>query len=269
MMIDLDKDFRLFASRLLRERGEVKEEDTESFLNEATEKWLGRGNELLDGLTPDEYFEKMAPEALIGWLTGCLERGWEVPEPLYRRVKAVKECEGLLAALAAGSGSDELRSTALSLLIDMDSVYADKACVVNALRGGSASEIAAERLKRAPDEAVMPLIDAYESADDALRAVIIDILVRHPNIESARRLLEERLLSDRGRRAFYAACASALGDSSLIGALSELAASDDVDYIDYMEIANAIEALGGEPDFEREFYGDRDYERMRNYTSDD
>lgn len=268
-MIDLDKDFRLFASRLLRERGEVKEEDTESFLNEATEKWLQSGNELLGGLTPDEYFEKMEPEALISWLTGCLERGWEVPEPLYRRVKAVKECEGLLAALAAGNGSDELRSTALSLLIDMDSVYADKACAVNAVRGGNASEIAAERLKRAPDESVMPLIDIYPEAGDGLKAVIIDILVRHPDIQGTDSLLKERLLRDHGRRAFYAACASALGDSSLIDALSELAASDDVDYIDYMEIANAIEALGGEPDFEKEFYGDRDYERMRNYTSDD
>ena len=134
-MIDLDRDFRLFAAKLLSDAGEVKEEDTEAFLNSATERWLARKNPLLDGLTPDEYFGRMEPDELVSWLKECCAKRYSVPEPLYRKISATRECESALCALAAGDAGDDTRATALSLLIEMDSPYADKACVVNAVRG--------------------------------------------------------------------------------------------------------------------------------------
>ena len=268
-MIDLDRDFRLFAAKLLKDAGEVKEEETEAFLNSATERWLARKNPLLDGLTPDEYFGRMEPDELVSWLKECCAKRYSVPEPLYRKISATRECESALCALAAGDAGDDTRATALSLLIEMDSPYADKACVVNAVRGENAADIAIERLKTAGAASVTPLLDIYPEADDRVKAIIIEILVRHPEIKQTLPLLEERLLSDGSRRAFYAACAAASGDAALLKTLGRLAESDDVGYIDYMEISNAIEALGGEPDFGRAFYGDKDYERMIDYTGDD
>ena len=38
----------------------------------------------------------------------------------------------------------------------------------------------------------------------------------------------------------------------------------DLNYLDYIEIRNAVESLGGDPGEERTFYGDPDYEAMRN-----
>ena len=38
----------------------------------------------------------------------------------------------------------------------------------------------------------------------------------------------------------------------------------DIGYVDYIELRNAIESLGGDPGEERTFYGDPDYEAMRN-----
>ena len=46
----------------------------------------------------------------------------------------------------------------------------------------------------------------------------------------------------------------------------EAAASKEINYIDYTEICNAIEMLGGEPDRKREFDGDAYYEMMKQGT---
>ena len=46
--------------------------------------------------------------------------------------------------------------------------------------------------------------------------------------------------------------------------IKELIDLPDVGYVDYIELRNAIETLGGDPGEERTFYGDPDYEAMRN-----
>ena len=45
--------------------------------------------------------------------------------------------------------------------------------------------------------------------------------------------------------------------------LKEAAQSPDINYLDYVEVVNAIEALGGERPPEREFSGDPYYESLR------
>ena len=43
--------------------------------------------------------------------------------------------------------------------------------------------------------------------------------------------------------------------------------SQDINYLDYIEIVNAIEALGGEVDDSRDFSGDPYYESLRTVKS--
>lgn len=62
------------------------------------------------------------------------------------------------------------------------------------------------------------------------------------------------------RRGFWASWATERG----IDPLRALLAQSDLSYFEYMEIRNAIEELGGDAGPEREFYGDPDYEYMRN-----
>ena len=54
------------------------------------------------------------------------------------------------------------------------------------------------------------------------------------------------------------------GDPRALELLKELIDLPDVGYVDYIELRNAIETLGGDPGEERTFYGDPDYEAMRN-----
>ena len=64
-------------------------------------------------------------------------------------------------------------------------------------------------------------------------------------------------------RAFYASLLGKLGDPRAIETLTSFLTLSDLTYLDYIEIANAIESLGGEVDTEREFTGDPYYESLK------
>ena len=55
-----------------------------------------------------------------------------------------------------------------------------------------------------------------------------------------------------------------LGDPRAVDALKSFLTMTDLGYLDYIELRNAVEELGGDPGEERTFYGDPDYEAMRN-----
>ena len=65
------------------------------------------------------------------------------------------------------------------------------------------------------------------------------------------------------RRALFASYLAKFGDDRAIPMLTQAARDSDVNYLDYVEIVNAIETLGGERPPEREFAGDPYYESLR------
>ena len=72
------------------------------------------------------------------------------------------------------------------------------------------------------------------------------------------------LRRDAERRGLYAGLLADMGDERAVEPLKEAAALSDLRYLDYLEIRDAIESLGGDPGQPREFNGDPDYETMRN-----
>ena len=64
--------------------------------------------------------------------------------------------------------------------------------------------------------------------------------------------------------ALYASFLGKLGDARAIDELKPLLNLTDLSYLDYIELRNAVEELGGDPGEDRTFYGDPDYEAMRN-----
>ena len=62
----------------------------------------------------------------------------------------------------------------------------------------------------------------------------------------------------------FASLLGKLGDPRAIDALRMVMGMEDINYLDYLEIANAIEMLGGEAgDRDRDFSGDPYYESLR------
>ena len=77
------------------------------------------------------------------------------------------------------------------------------------------------------------------------------------------RLLMERFERCDDRRALFASYLAKYGDDRALPALRRAAEDPQVNYLDFVEISSAIEALGGERPAEREFAGDPYYESLK------
>ena len=85
-----------------------------------------------------------------------------------------------------------------------------------------------------------------------------------PGDERVYRYLVDKLRNRPEQRALYASFLGKLGDARAIDELKPLLNLTDLSYMDYIELRNAVEELGGDPGEDRTFYGDPDYEAMRN-----
>ena len=65
------------------------------------------------------------------------------------------------------------------------------------------------------------------------------------------------------KKALFASYLAKLGDERALPALNEAAMARDINYLDFVEISSAIEALGGDRPAEREFSGDPYYESLK------
>ena len=105
------------------------------------------------------------------------------------------------------------------------------------------------------------LAEYRKCGDEYKRLCYLDIL---SDISDDKELVEavgNKLLTSEHDKAFLAHCLSRLGDDEALPFLNEALESAQ-NYYDYMAIAEAIEALGGETPAPREFAGDCDYEKM-------
>ena len=124
-------------------------------------------------------------------------------------------------------------------------------------------DLCAEALLSMGEAVVAPVLAALSGAGQAGRDIFADILSNYPGDDRIYDLLVERFAMREEKRALFASYLAKLGDDRAIPMLKEAAQSPDINYLDYVEVVNAIEELGGERPPEREFSGDPYYESLR------
>ena len=93
--------------------------------------------------------------------------------------------------------------------------------------------------------------------------IFADILCNFPGDERILALLLDRFEHEHQQRALFASYLAKLGDERALPALLKAALDDHINYLDYVEVVNAIDALGGERPPERDFSGDPYYESLK------
>ena len=93
---------------------------------------------------------------------------------------------------------------------------------------------------------------------------ILQICTNFPGDDRIFAYLMDKLRNRPDQRALYASFLGKLGDPRAIDAMKPFLNLTDLGYLDYIELRNAIEELGGDPGEDRAFYGDPDFEAMRN-----
>ena len=268
--IDLEHLFHHYVADHLHKAGELDEDAAGEMAEKLYAEWADAPCAALDGCSPRAWFARLdTPEALVETLTAYARADMEPPELLLDRFFDVGAiCAAPLEALARDGGeSAALRAQALDLLNGLDEARAVRVAtdaVLAAQESDAFCELAAEILASRVDADVADrLLDGYDAAPDFARTLILETLCNFPGDARVYERMLEMLKNRPEQRADAARLLGRYGDARAIEPLKALLDLTDIGYYEYMEVRNAVEALGGEVENEREFYGDPDYEYLR------
>ena len=223
--------------------------------------WLG-------GMTPGSYFSEYDdPKVLVDWLEEYCKKGISVPDLLQERIMEVgRPCEKrLLALLETPGASQEGKMTAIGLLRDMESQLPLKLYIrwqLTRQQEDELSENAMESLKEMGKVALAPMERAVDQANLFGQEALLDALVHYPSSPKVYELAVRFFNEFPQKRAVFAGYLGKLGDMRALDLLKGAALDENLPYLDYIEVRNAIETLGGECP-QREFDKDEGYEALR------
>lgn len=268
-IIDFDAKFFDFARKWVAAHPGLTERQIDESYNRMMMEWINKPADWLDGAAPAEYFRRFRdPAELLELFEGYLAANITLPEPLYTRIVEMGEaCAPGLTAILADEGRDEaLRAEALGMLRDMEVKSADgllEDFVCGAEEESELAELAAETLSGRDAATAARLLDRYPDAPEYGQTLILDVCCNHPGDPRTCDYLLARLRNQPEKRALWASCLGKLGDVRALEPMREMLKLTDLGYLDYIELRDAVEALGGDPGEERSFYGDPDFEALR------
>lgn len=270
--INFDRAFERYMAEWMKENSEKYKDDMdviEDMMPDVYLEFLKKPADFLDGIAPQDYFEQFDnADMLVNWLCDYIAQGVPVPDLLLERVTALGDPaeKSLLALVARDDLPEETQMTAISLLREMESKapmqrYVDY--IASLEEPSDKGDLCAEALMSMGESVIEPILAALSGAGQTGRDIFADVLSNYPGDERIYELMIERFVTRDERRALFASYLAKLGDERAIPMLKEAAQSPDINYLDYVEVVNAIEALGGERPPEREFSGDPYYESLR------
>ena len=267
--IDFDRHFAEYTSQWVKEHSRDYKtlEAMESDMPGVYLRFLNTPAPWLNGVTPGAFFDQYSDAAeLVQWMREyCLKRV-PVPDPLQERILDLgKLCEpGLMALLEDATAPLEARMTAVGLLREMES-DAPKALYItwqiNRRQKDELCDNALESLAAMGREAVPDMLAAIGGCNRAGQEALLDVLTAYPGHEPVFLLAMKFFEEDKKRRALFAGYLGRLGDERALPALLKAAGEQNLPYLDFIEIRNAIERLGGEAPA-REFHDDPGYDAM-------
>ncbi len=270
--IDFDRRFSVFLNNWLEKNRHIYKgnmDKVEELVPEIYEEFLNTPLEEDAAVIPLSYFSRYDDAAfLIGWMQAYRKAGISIPDMLMERIVELGEPaeKELYRLVCAEEASEEMRMTAASLLQELDSTlpltfYAD--AVAAAQTDSGLIELFTESLIHMGKEATIAARDRYYQATGTGKMAFLDILSRAVEKGDTYELIVEQLKAGNERIGLLVSYLARLNEERALPLLYNLCKKPDIGYLDYIEVVNAIDTLGGEAPAEREFSGDPAYESLR------
>jgi len=280
-MINFDTKFEAFVKKWYRKNAaKYAPEQMEERINEIYDEWAETPDAEL-GTSPLEYFRGIKGAAeLIKTLRDYHEEGLPYPNLLLDRIVEERACEKFLVKMLDEEEGDEhghdgygcgcdccgggnLRTLAINLLAEKDSRAGYKRYIewlFDSRADMHLRELAAETLSQDAEYVKEEILKRVPSEDCFADDLAAYILVNCPGDKRVTRFLTELFLSGEDGQ-LYADYLGRYGDADAIPHLYD--AAETCDYITYIEIINALEALGETPLIKRDFSSDPNYKKVR------
>ena len=231
-----------------------------AFLNTRA-KWLGN-------VTPGAYFTQFEdPKVLVDWLAQYCEERVPVPDLLLEQISAVgRPCEKrLLELLKDDDAPEEARMIAVNQLREMESTLPKMLYIQWQLDRSGEDELkdnALESLTEMGENVVQPILQELPKANAAGEEALLEVLSHYPGNEQIFKLAMKLFRERKERRALFAGYLAKLGDDRALPELIAAAGEENLPYLTFIEIRNAIESMGGVCP-ERTYDDDPEYEALR------
>lgn len=270
--INFDKQFQKYMAVWMKENAEKYKDnidEIEAMMPDVYMEYLEKPADWLGGIAPAAYFEQYDDaDMLVQWLCEYEEKKIPVPDMLMDRITdlGVAAEDALFAQLTTGKLPQSTEMTVISMLRELESVRPMAlyiGWIAAAQEGDDRADLCAEAIVSMGDAAIEPILAVLDGATENGRDIFADILSNYPGDDRIFALLCERFANAEGKKALFASYFEKYGDERALPMLEEAAQSPEIGYLDYVEIVNAIEALGGDRPPEREFAGDPYYESLR------
>ncbi len=270
---NLDKLFELYVQDVVKKNKEKysSHEALENDLGMLFNRFENVKVRTLDGKTPKEYARELREDGeIFDYVSKCLENNIEVTDTILDEVVrtegAVEYLNGLLyennkdakllaSLLLKEIGGDEVEDIFISLLTNDEM----------------------------PDEVKTVAFEYLSDGDDCIPDKILEIINGVP--EKNQGILVEVLSNFKGRKDVffwlvtmlqraedvptYAGLLGRYGDTSAIDILKSFAQEVDINYVEFVEIRNAVEELGGEMSEEKDFSDDPYYKYINHVNSEE
>ena len=241
----------------------------EGMMPEVYNEFLNRPATWLGGKTPRRFFEQYTDaRELVEWMCEYEKKKVPVPDLLLDRIGDMGSDaeQPLMELLTRKKVPVSAVMTAVSLLREIESsapmqMYIDRIAALDA--PDEKGDMYAESLLAMGEAAVEPMIAALEGSSETGLDIFADILSNYPGDDRIFALLMERFEKCDDRIALFASYLAKFGDDRALPALEKAARDEEINYLDFVEVSSAIEALGGERPAEREFSGDPYYESLK------
>ena len=270
-ILDFDANFKAYLDKWITlNKGKFKTyEQMEDAMPEVYVKWLNTPAAFLAGATPGTYFTQFDNASeLVKWMRMYDENEVPVPDQLLDRISDLGD-ESLKPLIYTASHEDyspSVRMLAINLLKEIETgeetVNLCLRLIDSREEEDEIADAASELLRPRISGCMEKLIDRLDEVNESAKEAYLDLLAGESADERVFKALMTAFEQETGKTALYASLLAKQGDDRALDALTEAAVNREINYLDYLELRNAIEKLGGEcPD--REFAGDEYYEALK------
>lgn len=226
--------------------------------------WVQHSNEELDGFTPIEYVKIVDKSGnLFDYIEYMLNTEREVSDivtdALVKRDDAIELVKKLLQ-----SNDRNTLKYAFTVMFELDNSLVTDLCIdIIRSKDDNQEKIGAcyEMLAEDNDEAVEKILSIMYEVDEDTQFIFADILSNYKNNENIFMWLVTMLY--RGKDLCEVAqMLGRYGDNKAVNMINSFVLDKDLNYMEFIELRNAVERLGGEFEYEKDFSEDEYYKKI-------
>lgn len=259
-MIDFDTKFHDFYEKWIKDnQGKYTYDEMESKVGEVYDLWKNAQDSEL-GCSISQYLAGLTDDEVTKMFVSSFEEGLEPSSALIDEVENREACIEDIKRLLRAEIDDNIKMHISNILLEIGRAGECKDIFVEWLLDTDCSEelrdVAVEILKDYADDVYDKLMEHIDDADIDTQTLVAEVVVYAEKNDKTFDLLE-KLFKSGANTALYAGYLGKYGDERAAAMLYK--ALDTCNYLEFTEIRNAIEVLGGVVDEEYRDFSDDEY----------